>query len=190
MRPAGLSFLLLALHHTALHRTETPMLAGELLRMRRETAASAHLFILAMHVDLWTLGTSGERVTMNEDIIVFTEIRVEVLESAAGGFRVEEVDDGDEGEVEDAPDDVEFPAEVLDADLGDLDHHEVEDPVGGGAERGAFLAHGERVDLGRVQPRHALEADAEEDVVQEEEGDAGGGDLGFVRVGVEIVEAQ
>jgi len=42
-------------------------------------------------------------------ILVFAEHAVDILEFAVRGLRVEEVDDGDEGGVEDGPDDVEFP---------------------------------------------------------------------------------
>jgi hypothetical protein len=43
-----------------------------------------------------------------------------MYQGPAGCFRVEEVDAGDEGEVEDSPDDVEFPVKALDADWGDF----------------------------------------------------------------------
>ena len=101
--------------------------------------------------------------------MILAEETVHVLEGAVGGFGVEEVDDGDEGEVEDDPDDVELPAEGLDADGGDFDDHEVEGPVRGGADCGALGSHAETVDFGRIQPWHPLETNAEEDVVEEEE---------------------
>lgn len=53
--------------------------------------------------------------------MVFAEEPVDVLEGAVGGFGIEEVDDGYEGSVKDDPDDVEFPAQGLDADGGDFD---------------------------------------------------------------------
>lgn len=49
--------------------------------------------------------------------------------------------------------------------------HEIEDPIRRRAQRRALCTHGQRVDLRRIQPRHTLPADAEEYVVQEEEGD-------------------
>ena len=52
--------------------------------------------------------------------MVFAEEAIDVFEGAVGGFGVEEVDGGDEGGVEDDPDDVEAPAEGLDADRGDF----------------------------------------------------------------------
>jgi hypothetical protein len=66
---------------------------------------------------------------------VVAEIRVDVLEGAGGGLRVEEVDERHEGEVEDGPDDVEAPAERFDAGGCDLDDDEVAEPVGCGAWR-------------------------------------------------------
>lgn len=75
-------------------------------------------------------------------VLVFAEHAVDVLEFAVRGFGVEEVDDGDEGGVEDGPDDVELPLQGLDAYWGDLDDHEVEGPIGGGPERCAFGTHG------------------------------------------------
>jgi hypothetical protein len=41
-------------------------------------------------------------------------------QGSSGCFGVEEVDAGDKGEIQDSPDDVEFPVEVLDPDGGDL----------------------------------------------------------------------
>jgi hypothetical protein len=62
--------------------------------------------------------------------------------------------------------------------------HEIEDPIGGCTDRSTFRAHGQRVDLCRIQPRYTLKpvsdsletgsrktnlhADAEEHVVQKE----------------------
>lgn len=68
------------------------------------------------------------------------------------GTYIEEIDNGHKGGVEDCPDDVEFPLQRLDAGRRDFHHHEVEDPVRGGTESGAFGAHGQRVDFCRVEP--------------------------------------
>ena len=57
--------------------------------------------------------------------MVLTVEAIDVLEGSVCGLRVEEVDDGQEGEVEDDPDDVEAPAEGLDADGSDFDDCEV-----------------------------------------------------------------
>lgn len=50
-------------------------------------------------------------------------VRCGVVEAVGewGTYRVEEVDDGDKGGVEDGPDDVEFPLQGLDAYGCDLD---------------------------------------------------------------------
>ena len=48
-------------------------------------------------------------------VFVLAEHAVDVFESAVGGLGEEEVDNGDEGGVEDGPDDVEFPVERLDS---------------------------------------------------------------------------
>ena len=62
-------------------------------------------------------------VGLGTHILVFTEHAIDVLERAVGSLGVEQVYDGDEGEIEDGPDDVELPAEVLDAYGGDLDDY-------------------------------------------------------------------
>lgn len=54
--------------------------------------------------------------------MVVCEEAVHILEGAVCCFGVEEVDDGDEGEVEDCPDDVELPAEGGDAWWCDFDN--------------------------------------------------------------------
>ena len=53
--------------------------------------------------------------------MIFAEETINVFERAVGRFGVEEVDGGDEGGVEDNPDDVEAPAEGLDSDRSDFD---------------------------------------------------------------------
>lgn len=60
-------------------------------------------------------------VSEDEDIMILAEETVHVLEGAVRSLWVEEVDDGEEGSVEDDPDDVEFPAEGLDTDGGNFD---------------------------------------------------------------------
>ena len=50
-----------------------------------------------------------------------------------------------------------------------LHTHEVEDPVRRCSSSRAFGSHRQRIDLCRVEPRHTLPTDPEEDVVQEEE---------------------
>ena len=140
-------------------------------------ARPAHLLPLDLDVGRRPLGRDGVFVAEDKHVVVLAEETVHVLEGAVCGLGVEDVDDGQERKIQHDPDDVELPAQGLDADRGDLDDHEVEDPVGGGADGGALCAHAERVDLDRVEPGHALPADAEEDVVEEEEGDRGRGHL-------------
>jgi hypothetical protein len=53
--------------------------------------------------------------------MVFAEELIHVFERAVCGLGVEKVDYGEESGIEDDPDDVEFPAEGLDAYWGDLD---------------------------------------------------------------------
>lgn len=55
------------------------------------------------------------------------KVIVHVLERTVGGLGVEEVDDGQEDEVEAGEDDVEFIAQVADADGGELGADEAEE---------------------------------------------------------------
>ena len=56
------------------------------------------------------------------------EVVVYILETPPGRFRIEEVDDRNEGGVEHCPDDVELPTETLNSIRCDLHDQEVEDP--------------------------------------------------------------
>lgn len=80
------------------------------------------------------------------------EVRVQVLERALHGLRVEEVDDGQEEEVQGREDDVEAVADLLDGRGRELRADEAEEPVCGGGGGGAAGAHGEGVHFGLVDP--------------------------------------
>lgn len=62
-------------------------------------------------------------VKSDDDTRVFTEVVVDVFERTARSFGIEEVCEWNEGAVEDRPDDVELPVEVLDTNLSDFDDH-------------------------------------------------------------------
>lgn len=91
---------------------------------------------------------------------------IDLLEAFAGRFDDEEVDDGDEGGVEDRVEQVEAPVEVVDADRGGLDDDVVEQPVAGGGQGGPLGAHAQRVDLGGIQPGGGDPAEAEGEEVE------------------------
>lgn len=101
-------------------------------------------------------------------------------------FRIEEVDDRHEGGVEDCPDDIELPSQLLNSNGRDLYDHEIEYPICCCAISGTFGAYGERVDLSWIQPRNSLPSDAEENVVQEEECNGSGCHLFLVLVALEL----
>lgn len=86
---------------------------------------------------------------------------------------IEKVQDRQKRCVRDGPDNIEPPAQILDTDGRDLNDNEIGDPIGHGRGGGALGAHRQRVDLSRVQPGDAEHAQAEADVVQEEEDDGG-----------------
>ena len=77
-----------------------------------------------------SLRADGLFIPAHDDAVVFAEEAIDIFESAVGGLRVEEVDYGDEGGVEDSPDDVEFPVEGLDTDGGDFDDWSEEEERG------------------------------------------------------------
>ena len=91
---------------------------------------------------------------------------VDLLETLARGLDDEEVDEGHEGGVQDRVEQVQAPVQVVDADRGGLHDDVVEEPVAGRGEGGALGAHAQRVDLGRVQPRHGDPAEAEGEEVE------------------------
>lgn len=136
-----------------------------------------HLILIMFHILQWPLLTDGILIPKHKDARIIPKQPIDILERAVGRFRVEKIDDGYERSVEDGPDDVEFPLQGLDAYGCDFDDHEVEGPVRGSSQGRPFGAVGEGVDFGGIEPGDALPADAEEDVVEEEEGDRRRGDF-------------
>ena len=53
-------------------------------------------------------------------VLVLAEHTIDIFQRSICCFRVKEVDNRDEGEVEECPDDVEFPLKILNADRSDL----------------------------------------------------------------------
>lgn len=80
------------------------------------------------------------------------EIRVHILKSPLHSFRVEEVDDREEHEIEGCEDDIKSVANVFDAGGGELRADEAEEPVCGCSGCGTPGTHGEGVDFGLVDP--------------------------------------
>ncbi len=58
-----------------------------------------------------TLGRDSIFVLEDQDILVVSEETVNIFEGAIRGFRIEKVDDWDEGGVEDGPNDIKLPME-------------------------------------------------------------------------------
>ena len=61
-------------------------------------------------------------------------------------------------------------------------YHEIENPIRSRPNRRTFRSHAQAVDLGRVQPGHALHANAEENIIQEEKRHGARCNLLLVRV--------
>ena len=105
---------------------------------------------------------------------------IDVLKRPVGGFRVQEVRGRDEGSADDGPDDPEFPLQVLDTWEGDLHDHVIHSamlsaqfgrdevsgleigrregdrhPIRSHRQTGPLRSHLQRIDLCRIQPRHA-----------------------------------
>jgi hypothetical protein len=72
-----------------------------------------------------TLMVTTHLVFEHEDVVVLHEISVDIFQSPASSFWVEQVDERYESTVEYCPDDVELPVERVDADWGDFDNDEV-----------------------------------------------------------------
>lgn len=75
---------------------------------------------------------------------------INVLQREMSGFRVAEVDQRQEAEVEDRKVDIGPPLDVIDADWRDFHHEKGKDPVGGRSEGGSACSNGK----GRVFSRH------------------------------------
>lgn len=87
------------------------MLRGRRVHCRgTDTAVPANLALLVLDVLLRPLAGDRVFVAIDEQRGLVMEVPVEILERAARGLGVEEVDDGHESAVEDGPDDVELPA--------------------------------------------------------------------------------
>jgi hypothetical protein len=101
------------------------------------------------------------------------EHHLQLLERAAHGLRVEEVDERDDAGRDDGVDDEVAVADGVDGHGRDHDHDKVPQPVVGGRDgcHGHAQAHGR--DLGAVQEVGAEEADGDEEVEGEDE--EGGG---------------
>lgn len=107
---------LLLIHLLPIHpfNRRQPLFHG--LRIRADDAAiPSDLDLLVLNVRQWTLRGNGIFVLEDEDVAILAEQAIDVFERAVGGFGVKEVDDWDEGGVENGPDYVELPVEILDA---------------------------------------------------------------------------
>lgn len=146
--------------------------------------SSLHVLILQVQsflLDLPTLGLGQcgfERVGFElaalrplgarHDGARFVKDGIDLFQATARRFGVEEVDEGQEGKVEDGEDEVAFPALAVHGAGGHHDGGKVPDPVGRGGDGVALGAQVQGHDLGAVEPGHAEEAEGEEGVVEEE----------------------
>jgi len=161
------------------------------LNMRRHhTAMSPDLFFLHLNEALRTLLGDGFLVAEDEQWCMPDEYAIDIFERAACGFGIEEIylkmsgariegeEQGeltyrDEREVENTPDDVEFPMEALDTGRRDLDDwtgllvwlrlllsgrptHKVEYPVCRRAEGGALRPHRHGIDFRGIELRKVV----------------------------------
>ena len=67
-----------------------------------------------------TLGRDSIFILEDQDVLVVSEETVNIFEGAVRGFRVEKVDNRDEGGVKNGPDDIKLPVEGLNADGGNF----------------------------------------------------------------------
>lgn len=104
----------------------------------------------------------GDRlsVAVDEEGRILAIVRIEVIEGAVGSLGVGQVEDRHEHGVGGGPDDVELPAQRLDADGRHLYDDEVGNPVRHGRHGRALGPHRQRVDLGAVQSGDAEHAEA------------------------------
>lgn len=111
--------------HNLLKLHPTPLPTRPPRRPEVHTTIPSHLHLLIIDILLWSLPTNRILVPEHQQAWLIHKVPVDVFEGAAAGLGVEQVDEGDEGEVQDRPDDVEFPAEGADARGGDFDYHEI-----------------------------------------------------------------
>ena len=98
---------------------------------------------------------------------------VDFFERAVAGFGVEEVDDGEGGEVGDGEDDIGPVSDVVECYGRDEDDNEVDQPVRCCAECVCRPTDAQRNDFDLVEPGHALPADSKESEVGEDEDRSG-----------------
>ena len=89
---------------------------------RPDAAVAPHLLHFADNELLWTLGRRGLLVAEDEDIFILSKVAVEVFERTVCSLWVEEIDGGDEGCVEDSPDYIKLPLEVIDTNGCNFDN--------------------------------------------------------------------
>ena len=115
---------------------------------------------------------------MDEPARVGCEPLVDLLEAFAGRFDDEEVNDWDEGGVEDGVEEVEAPVEIVNANRRSLHDDIIEQPIARRGQGGAFSPHAERVDFGRVEPGRGDPSEAKgEEVKRDEDGGDDAGDV-------------
>ena len=104
-----------------------------------------------------------------KDTAALPENHIHLLETAIRRLRVEEVDGGENGGVDDGEDDICLVPDAREGHRGDHHDHEIPDPVPARRYRVRGSADPQRHDLGGVKPGHAQPADGEEGVEDEEE---------------------
>ena len=125
---------------------------------------------------------NGLGIAADEEWRVLAVVSVEVLEGAVGGLGVEQVEDRHGHGVDHSPDDVELPAQRLEANRRHFDDDEVGQPVRHSRHGRALGPHRQRVDLGWVQPGDPEHTESEAHQVDEEPDDRSLGHLDPVRV--------
>ena len=109
---------------------------------------------------------------------------VNLLETLPRSLDDQEVDDRYKTRVEHAVDQIKAPFEVVNTDGRSLHDEIVEQPIHSCSQCGTFRTHAERIDFGRIEPRHGDPAEAECDEIEaDEDGSDDARDMGAVVVG-------
>lgn len=79
---------------------------------------------------MWSVANSSRTwwiityfVSKHDDARLATEVLIDIFQSTSSGFRIQEIREWNEEAIQDRPDNIELPLQILDANLCDLDNH-------------------------------------------------------------------
>lgn len=78
-----------------------------------------HVVCLLDRESLWTLARRSFFVEANDHVLIQCKVTINIFQPAICRFGIEQVNDRDKKCVQNGPDDIKLPANIVDADWGD-----------------------------------------------------------------------